>query len=154
MTRIQRTWQNSFAISMKSVFVTVLLLACCSVVIKAQSCLTEDDVKQTLARIDTPPPPAPNKKLEEDLITMAIKQRELLLQVVENDQRKQSDQEKLHKTYEDHVVKLCQIIKTNGWPTTALVEQDGVFAAFQILKNAATFDLQRDLLPVIAAVIK
>ena len=139
---------------MKFVLVTVLLLACCSGVVKAQSCLTEDDVKQVLARVDSSAPPQLDKKLREELIKMANKQRELLLHVVEKDQAKQKDQDKLHKTYDDHIARLCQIIKTSGWPTTALVERDGVAAAYHILKNAGTFDLQRDLLPVIVAVIK
>ena len=107
-----------------------------------------------LARIDASPPATPDKKLIEALLKMANKQRELLLQVVEKDQTKKSDQEKLHKTYEEHTVKLCQILKTNGWPTTALVTEAGVLAAFQILKNAGTYELQRDLLPVIVAAIK
>jgi VWFA-related protein len=85
---------------------------------------------------------------------MANKQRELLLEVVHKDQTKQSDRDKLRKLYEEHTVKLCQIIKTVGWPTTALIDRDGVFAVFQILKNGGTFELQRDVLPVIVAVLK
>lgn len=107
-----------------------------------------------LARVDAPPPPAPNKKLKEELIKMAEKQRDLLLQVVDKDQAKESDREKLLKAYEAHTAKLCELIKTNGWPTTAMVEAEGVFAAFHILKNGGTYELQRDLLPVIVAVIK
>jgi len=34
---------------------------------------------------------------------MTNKQRELLLHVVDKDQTKQSDQEKLHKTYDDNI---------------------------------------------------
>ena len=139
---------------MKFVLVTALLLACCSIGIKAQSCLTEDDVKQMLARVDALPAPAPNKKLKEELIKMATKQRELLLRVVDKDQTKQSDQEKLHKIYDDNLAKLCQLIKTYGWPTSATVDQDGVLATFHLLKNAGTYELQRDLLPVIVAAIK
>ncbi len=139
---------------MKFVLVTILLLGCCSVAIKAQSCLTDEDVKQTLGRVETSSPPTPNKKLKEELIKMAARQRELLLLVVENDQTKQKDRTKLNQAYEEHLGKLCQLIKTHGWPTTALVEQDGVFAAFHILKNAGTYELQRDLLPVIVAAIK
>src|ERR1051326_5109711 len=139
---------------MKSVLPAVLLLACCSVIVKAQSCLTQDDVKQMLARLESPPPSTPNQKRREDLLKMAIKQRELLQEFVEKDQAKQSDKEKLHKLYADHIARLCQIIKTNGWPTTALVGDDGVFAAFYILKNGGSYELQRDLLPVIVAVIK
>ena len=138
---------------MKFVLVTLLLLACCSFAVRAQSCLTDDEVKQMLARVDASPA-APNKKLREELIKMASKQRELLLHVVDKDQTKQSDQEKLHKTYDENIAKLCQLIKTHGWPTSAVVDQDGVFATFHILKNAGAYELQRDLLPVIVAAIK
>jgi VWFA-related protein len=138
---------------MKFALVTVLFLACCSVAIKAQSCVTDDDVKQMLAQAESSPS-TPNKKLKEELLKMGNKQRELLLQVVEKDQTKQSDQEKLHKTYEEHILKLCQLIKTHGWPTAALVDREGVSAAFHILKNAGSYELQRDLLPVIVAAIK
>lgn len=139
---------------MKFVLLAALMLAHGSVATRAQSCVTQDDVKQMLARIEGPPPAKTDKKLKEELLKMAYKQRDLLLQVVEKDQTKQSDQEKLRKVYENNVVKLCQMLKTVGWPTTALVERDGVFAAFQILKNGAAFELQRDLLPVIVAAIK
>jgi hypothetical protein len=120
---------------------------------RAQSCVTQDDLKQMLARVDAPPPAKPDKKLREELTKMADKQRELLLQVVDKDQAKQSDQDKLHKLYEKNALKLCELIKTHGWPTTALVERDGVFATFQVLKSGP-YELQRDLLPVIVAVIK
>jgi VWFA-related protein len=136
------------------VLLAFALLVCGSVTTKAQSCVTQDDIHQMLARLDSPPPATPDKKLKEELIKMAGKQTELLLQVVEKDQTKSSDREKLLKTYEQHNVKLCQILKTHGWPTSALVDREGVLAAFHVLKNGGTFELQRDLLPVIVAVIK
>ena len=139
---------------MKFVLLAALLLSCCSVATKAQSCVTQDDVRQMLARVDSPPPAKPDKKLKEELLKLANKERELLLQVVEKDQSKQSDRDKLHKLYDQHTIKLCQILKTHGWPTAALIDPEGVLAAFYVLRNAGTFELQRDLLPVIVAVIK
>ncbi|HET6851973.1 MAG TPA: VWA domain-containing protein [Pyrinomonadaceae bacterium] len=139
---------------MKFVLLALLLLACGSVATKAQSCVTQEDVRQMLARVEAPAPASPDKKLKEELLKMFAKQRELLMQVVEKDQAKQSEREKLHKVYEDHTLKLCQILKAHGWPTAALVDKEGVLAAFQILKNGGTYELQRDLLPVIVAVIK
>ena len=139
---------------MKFVLLAVLLLACGSVATKAQSCITQDDVRQMLARVDAAPPAKPDKKLKEELMKMAMKQHELLLQVVEKDQTKESDREKLHKVYEQHTVRLCQILKTHGWPTTALADREGVLSAFHVLKNGGSYELQRDLLPVILAVIK
>ena len=139
---------------MKFVLLSVLLLGCVPVATKAQSCLTQADVRAMLARVDAPPPAKPNKKLSEELVKIATKERDLVMRVVENDQTKQSDQEKLHKLYEADTTRLCQILIDNGWPTTALVDRDGVLAAFYILKNGPSYELQRDLLPVIAAVVK
>ena len=68
---------------MKLVLLTVFLLAYASVPTKAQSCLTEEDVRLMLARVEAPA--TPNKKLKEELLKLASKQRELLLQVVSND---------------------------------------------------------------------
>jgi len=138
---------------MKPLLLALILLACGSVATNAQSCLTQEDVKQMMARIDSPPPPQVDKKLKEQLLKMADKQRELLLQVVEKDQTKQSDKEKLHKLYDTNTTKLCEILKANGWPTSALVDREGVVAAFRIL-NSGTFELQRDLLPVIVGMLK
>ena len=139
---------------MKFVLLAVLLLACCSITTTAQSCLTQDDIKQMLARVESPSQSNHDQKLKEELLKIATKQRELLLEVVDKDKPKESDRKKLHKLYEDHSNRLCQILKTNGWPTNATVDRDGVFAAFYILRNAGSFELQRDLLPVIVAVIK
>jgi VWFA-related protein len=141
-------------IAMRVAVLTVFLLACASAGTNAQTCLTQDDVRLMLARVEAPKPAVPDKKLKEELLKLALKQREMLLEVVAKDQAKESDREKLHKLYEDHTARLCQILKTSGWPTTALVDREGVFAAFQILKNGGTYELQRDLLPVIVAVIK
>lgn len=138
---------------MKFVLLIVLLLACGATATNAQSCVTQDDVRQMLSRIEAPPPANPDKKIKENLLKMAEKQRELLLEVADKDLTKKSDREKLHKLYEKNSIKLCEIIKTSGWPTTALVDREGVFSAFQILKNGP-FELQRDLLPVIIAAIK
>jgi VWFA-related protein len=139
---------------MKFVLLALLLLACCSVAARAQSCLTQDDVRQMLATINSPSQTTPDQKLKEELLKIARRQRDLLMEVVDKDQAKESDRKKLIKLYTDNSERLCQIVKTRGWPNDAVVDREGVFAAFYILKNAGTFELQRDLLPVIVAVIK
>lgn len=139
---------------MKSVLLAVVLIVCGSVATKAQSCVTPEDVKQMQARVDAASQAKYNKKLNEELLKMAEKHRELLQQIVAEDQKKKSDQDKLRKLNEKNAARLCEILKTSGWPSTALVGQTGVLAAFHILKNSASYELQRDLLPVILAVIK
>ena len=137
----------------KLFLLSLFVLACCSVTTKAQPCITPDDVKKMLTRVDGPPPAKPDKKLKEELLKMATKQRELLVQMVERNQNKESDEEKLRKLYETNTARLCEILKTHGWPTTALLERDGINATFRVL-IAAPFEMQRDLLPVIAVTIK
>lgn len=139
---------------MKFGLLAVVLLVCGSVGANAQSCVTPDDVKQMLARVDSPPPATIDKKLREELLKLAEKQREMLQRVVAEDQEKKSDAEKLHKIYQSSTVRLCEIMKKTGWPTSALVDRDGVAAAYFILKNSGTYELQRDLLPLILAVVK
>ena len=139
---------------MRFVLLAGVLILCGSVTTKAQSCLTAEDVKQLLVRVEAGPPAKYDKKLNEELTKLALKQRQLLQEVVAKDQAKQSEQEKLHKLYEKDTIRLCQILKTSGWPTTELVGENGLQAAFHILKNSPSFEMQRDLLPVILAVIK
>ena len=67
--------------TMKLVILTMFLLACASV--EAQSCLTQDDIRLMLARVEAPAPAQPDKKLKEELLKLANKQRELLVEVVE-----------------------------------------------------------------------
>ena len=159
---------------MKFVLLAAVLFVCGSVA-NAQTCVTQEDVKRMVARIEaqpvaTPTPePSPDKKsankkpalpatvdkkLKEELEKMALKQRELLQEIVARNQSKQSDRDKLHKLYEKHTVRLCEILKTSGWPTTTVVDRSGVLSAFEILKSSASYEMQRDLLPVIVAAIK
>ena len=159
---------------MKFVLLAAVLFVCGSVA-NAQTCVTQEDVKRMVARIEaqpvaTPTPePSPDKKsankkpalpatvdkkLKEELEKMALKQRELLQEIVAKNQSKQSDRDKLHKLYEKHTVRLCEILKTSGWPTTTVVDRSGVLSAFEILKSSASYEMQRDLLPVIVAAIK
>jgi VWFA-related protein len=142
--------------------------------------VTPDDVKRLVAKqeatpVATPTPsPSPetstdkkssankkpalpatfDKKLKEELEKMALKQRELLQDVVAQDQTKKSDREKLHKLYEKNIARLCEIMKTSGWPTSSVVDRAGVLSAFEILKNGGSYELQRDLVPVIVAAVK
>lgn len=139
---------------MKFVLLAGVLILCGSVATSAQSCLTAEDVKKLLVRVESGESVRYDKKLNEELLKMAQKQRELLQEVVAKDQTKKSDQEKLHKLYEKDTARLCEIFKTSGWPTSDLVGVTGVPALYQVLKNSTSYELQRDLLPVILAVIK
>lgn len=139
---------------MKFVLLAVAVIVCGSGATQAQSCLTPEDVKQMVARVESGQAVEFDKKLSKELVKTAITQSNLLKEVVAKDQSNKSDREKLHKLYTKDTARLCQILKTSGWPTTQLVDENAVRAAYYILRNSLSFELQRDLLPVIVAVVK
>ena len=139
---------------MKFVLLAGVLILCGAVGTNAQSCLTPEDVKQMVARIESGQQVKLDKKLNEELVKTAQKQRDLLQEVVAEDLRNKSDQEKLRKLYQKDATRLCEIVKTSGWPNSESVGAPGIAALFQLLRNSPSFELQRDLLPVIVAAIK
>src|SRR5258708_26861484 len=65
--------------------------------VAAQSCLSTDELKTTLARISAPPPTSVNKKLKTLLLKTAEEQQELLLKAVEEDQAKEALKNRLRE---------------------------------------------------------
>jgi VWFA-related protein len=61
---------------------------------------------------------------------------------------------RIRSSKEKNTDQLCAIFKEFGWPSASLVGQNGVDAAFYLLKNTASFELQRILLPVVIAATK
>lgn len=85
---------------------------------------------------------------------MAADTQELMQEYVRSEQKKQSSTKRLREQNEKNTAKLCQTIRDFGWPTSSLIEEGGVEAAFYLLKTSAPFEMQRDLLPVIIAATK
>jgi VWFA-related protein len=136
-------------------FAFLLALIGCFVFVSPRSaygqCLTKDDISSLVRRLDLPPPSKPNSKLKNELVKLASETQEMRQEYVRTEPKKESLTKRLKEQDEKNTAKLCQAIKEFGWPTSALVEQDGVEAAFYLLKTSAPFEMQRDLLPVIVA---
>ncbi len=136
------------------VFVGAVFFGCTSFV-SAQSCLTRDDINQMLRRVETPTPVTLNKKLEVELVKIADTYQHELSEIVAADEKKKEElRAKFRERNNLGVTRFCEILKQNGWPTRELIEEAGVKATFQILRTMAPFELQRDLLPVVVAVLK
>jgi VWFA-related protein len=110
-----------------------------------------------LARVNSarPSPPAPsNEKLRERL----LKLKEESLQSFRDSYPEAAKEDELLKrlraSREKNSARLCPLLKEFGWPGADSVGRDGVAAAFYLLKNGASFEMQRDLLPVVVAATK
>src|SRR6267154_6123054 len=129
------------------------LIICLQSALAQSSCLSHDDVQKMLSQINSQQPVSFNKKLADELLKLTDKDQQRLQDSVGTDK---SDEllKRLKANREKNTARLCPILQKFGWPTAAQVGPEGVEAAFLLLKNSSSLDLQRDLLPVIIAEIK
>jgi Ca-activated chloride channel family protein len=119
---------------------------------RAESCFSQDEIKLLVVRASSTTPVKLDEKLEQELVKLATKHQETLAAAIK-EKAKQDTIDKLRKLNTQNGLRLCQIVKSVGWPTSALVGRDGVLAIFHLLRNCASFETQRDLLRVIIATI-
>ena len=117
-------------------------------------CLTADEIKQFTDQIEGNTAHSFNQKLSDQLNKLAAKQQQRVENNVADNKSGDTILKTLRTAREQNTSELCSIIKQYGWPTRDLVGDEGVRSAFFILRNSATPDLQRDLLPVIIAGVK
>jgi VWFA-related protein len=133
----------------------VMALTLCAAYAGAQSrCLSPDEAKAMLARVNSPQSVSFDKKLRNELLKLAGKTEELIYKGVENDLYNDALTKRINETRDQNNAHLCQILKNVGWPSTSLVGKDGVGATLYLVRNSRRLDLQTDLLPVIIAAVK
>jgi VWFA-related protein len=136
------------------VLIVVSSLLLWSQAVLGQSCLTRDEVKAMVSRLNAQPSVAPNKKLRDKLLKLRYKDDELLHAYMTPQQQDDKARLRLDQVREKNSERLCKILKGFGWPTTNLVGADGARAAFSVLQNSPSYRLQIDLLPLIVAAVK
>ncbi len=117
-------------------------------------CLSPDDAKTMLARVNSPGNVAFDKKLRDELLKLAGKTETLIYNGVERDIPNADFNKRVDEARSQNNARLCKILKEFGWPTSALVGKDGVAAMLYLLRNSRRLDLQTDLLPVVIAAVK
>jgi VWFA-related protein len=117
-------------------------------------CLTDTEVKSMVARLQSQQNVAVNTSLKDELLKLKADHQKLFQSAVEAGYEGTSQLNKLQETRSNNTARLCQIIKESGWPTSDLVRKEGAAAAFFLLKNSESFELQRELFPVIVEAVK
>lgn len=121
----------------------------------AQSCLTSEDIASILTRVDSTPAAAPNRKLKTELLKISASDQLILTDLARSEGKTSEEiKKRLRERSEKISIRFCSILKQFGWPTKELVDPEGVAAGFRILKDNGSFELQKDLLPVIVAALK
>jgi len=137
-----------------AIIAAILCFIAATPVFAQTKCLTPEEIKQFTAQIEATPTRPFNKKLNEQLNKLANKQQERVQNNVADNKSADTILKTLRSARDANTTELCTILKQYGWPTRDLVGEDGVRSMFFLLRNSATDDLQRDLLPVIIAAVK
>lgn len=145
--------------SPKKLLITLLTVTCAllcpPITFSQHRCLSDDNVKMMIAQVSSSPGVSLNKELKDRLLKMKEKEQKHFQDAIEEERAKAGAlMNQMRTSREKNTAQLCSNLKEFGWPTVNLVGQDGVDAAFFLLKNTSPFELQRDLLPVIIAATK
>ena len=134
--------------------VLALIFVCAQSLHAQDRCLTSDDLKKMLAQMNSHQTAPANKKLREDLIKLREKDQKRTREAVAENKKDDALLKGMRAARENNTALLCPILKEFGWPTSDMVGKDGADAAFFLLKNSSSNQLQIDLLPVIVAATK
>ncbi len=146
---------NVFTTAILRIVLTFIVVFLPVVPLFAQSkCLTEEQAKAMLARMESPQNVTFNKKLHDELRKLALKTETLFYNGIEKDLADQAFTKRVGEARDRNNARLCQILKEFGWPSSALVGKDGMNAVFYLIRNSRQLDLQLALLPMVIAAVK
>jgi VWFA-related protein len=119
------------------------------------ACLTRDEVRSLVARVESGQAAPPDKKLRGELLKLTEKNQKIVQDALSDAAKKEeSAHKRMAAAMEENGAQLCRILKSSGWPTASRVGKDGVAAAVFLLKNSEPPRLQLEVLPLVAAAAK
>jgi len=136
------------------VLLLIIPIYVCSPSVKGQDqCISQDDVKKMLVQVKSGHQVTLNKKLRNELLKLQEKNQERLEKDIRENRKPDAFLKRMREARDKNTVRLCKILKQYGWPTRSLVGQEGVEAAFFVLRNSSARQLNVDLVPVIVAAV-
>jgi VWFA-related protein len=140
--------------SLKAILVIVFLLSCAAPLWAQAECLSANDIKTILERVNAQPQVAFDKKLSQQLVNLKAKTDQRLASDVRENRESDELIRRIREARQKNAEELCKILKTVGWPSRALVGAEGVDAMFFLLRDSAQFETQVKMLPVVVAAAK
>lgn len=134
-----------------SVLATILALMIPVSIFGQGKCFTPEDTGKIINSIKSAPRSAENKKLRLELLKMQEAREELNLKLIDNPEKSEKLTAKTNRMGDTHLLRLCKMIKENGWLGEDAVSTDGAAAVLFLIKNNKTLELQKEFFPVLAA---
>ena len=125
------------------------LLLYCSSVFSQSKCLSANDVTKATALMNNLRTSLKDNRLRRELLTMKETRQRLNQKIIDNSEKNQTYIDEVQKLDERNLLRLCEIIKQNGWITKETVDNDGIAAISLLLENNKSYALQKELYPLI-----
>lgn len=133
---------------MKLLLLITFLFSAVSVWSQGQ-CFTEAEAQKIIESVNSPTLVKPNESLRQELLKMADERQKLSARIAENVEQNRSLIPEMNQMGERFLLRVCQIVKENGWLTKTVVQEDGFNAFINLIINNKAFQMQKEFLPVL-----
>lgn len=117
-------------------------------------CFTKEESKKVIDSIGQNKATTENKEVRKELLKMTEAREKLNRKITDNFNKNKDLIAEFNKLGETHLLRLCQIIKDNGWLTKTQLKDDGYQAMMFILVNNRAFRLQSSFYPILVEASK
>lgn len=137
------------------VCIAPLCLLCASVAVTAQArCFTPEEATKLIEKIKTLPAVNVDKKVRKELIELRVEREKLNAKITADVEKNKGLILQSNQLAETQLLRLCQILKENGWPSKESLDVEGFSAFTFLLSSNKAYLLQRELLPIIVQAAK
>lgn len=112
-------------------------------------CLSDEEAKSVIASIHTPLLDSANKTLRKELLNMREEREKLNAKISQDFDKNQDQIPAANLLGEKHLLEVCRILKTNGWLTQKVLNEDGFNALMFLITNTVAYHLQREIFPIL-----
>jgi len=117
-------------------------------------CFSDDEAKKVIESIKSSAATAENKKVRKELIEMREDHEKLNAKISADSDKNQNLIPEANRMGATNLLRVCQIIKENGWLTKEALKADGFEAFLFIITHNKDIQSQRELLPVLVEAAK
>ncbi len=118
------------------------------------SCFTAEEAKKVIETVKIPSVASENKPLRKELLKMREEREKLNNKIAENFEKNKKLIPESNLMGEKHLLRVCQIVKENGWLTKDALKEDGFEALKYLITNNKAYKLQQEFLPILAEAAK
>lgn len=138
----------------KALIIFTLLFAVRQSLGQTAGCLTVEEARKAVNLINTPQTVAENKALRLELLNMQAARQKIDQKIIDNWAENQKLIPLAYETGEKDLLRVCEIVKQNGWVNKEMVGEDGAAAALFLIKSSKAVSLQKEIFPVVVAAAK